>query len=295
MAALHLAEDVAWAAAVEVFFGDFEAVGGLFEDGEFLACFLVVFVDEEDAVGGVGAASDASAELVELGESEAVGVVDEHDGGVGDVDADFDDGGGDEGVDVVLAEVLDDVVFGVAVDASVEECDLVGFESFGPGLVSAGGGLGVDFFGVFDEGVDEVDLASLVELGFEEGGDVFEFVVFADGGDDFAAVLWAFGDGGDVEVAVEGEGEGAWDGGGGHDEDVGGVGVLLDEFGALGDAEFVLFVDDGEVEVWECGVCGVEEGVGADGEVWEVLGELLEWCWVGGGVGLVGDFFIGGA
>jgi hypothetical protein len=33
---------------------------------------------------------------VELGEAEALGVLDDDDGGVGHVDADLDDGGGDE-------------------------------------------------------------------------------------------------------------------------------------------------------------------------------------------------------
>src|SRR5439155_16721657 len=40
---------------------------------------------------------------MELGEAEALGVLDDHDGGVGDVDADFDDGGGNQDLDFVFA------------------------------------------------------------------------------------------------------------------------------------------------------------------------------------------------
>ena len=58
---------------------------------------------DQDAVALVGAAADASAQLVQLREAEALGVLDDHDGGVGNVDADFDDGGGDQDVDFALA------------------------------------------------------------------------------------------------------------------------------------------------------------------------------------------------
>ena len=44
------------------------------------------------------AAPDATAQLVQLGDAEALGVLDEHYGRVGDVDADLDDGRGDEHV-----------------------------------------------------------------------------------------------------------------------------------------------------------------------------------------------------
>ncbi len=74
-------------------------------------------------MGFLRAAADASAKLVELGESEALGVLDDHDGGVGDVDANFDNCGGDEDLRFVLAEALHDVFFFVAGEAPVEEAE----------------------------------------------------------------------------------------------------------------------------------------------------------------------------
>ena len=50
----------------------------------------------QDAVGFGGASAYAAAELVHLGEAETFGVLDDHDGGVGDVYAYFNDRGGDE-------------------------------------------------------------------------------------------------------------------------------------------------------------------------------------------------------
>ena len=130
-AGLGGADELAHATEFEVFFGDFEARGvfghGL-EAGDGVVGGLV---GEEDAVGLFVAAADAAAELVELGEAEAVGVLDNHDSGVGDVDADFDDGGGDEDVDEALAEAFHDVLAGFAGETAVDEADAEIFEPVG--------------------------------------------------------------------------------------------------------------------------------------------------------------------
>ncbi len=283
-AALGGAEEVAGAAEEEVGFGDGEAVGGGGEGVEALEGWGIFAGGGEDAEAFVWAAADAAAELVELGEAEAFGFEDDHDGGVGDVDADFDDAGGDEGGEVVGAEALHDGFFLVWGEAAVEESDGVRGESFLPGEVFFGGGLEGEGVAFVDERVDEVGLAALVELVFEEGGDLGGVGLEADGGGDGAAAGGEFVEEGDVEVAVDGHGEGAGDGGGGHDEDVG-RGALFGEAGALLDAEFVLFVDDGEAEVGEFGVA-VEEGVGADEDLGERGG--------GGGEGVEAVFLAGG-
>ena len=115
------AHEVAGATDAEVGFGDSETVGGFFEELESGGGVRVLAVGDEDAEAFVGATADAAAELVELGEAEAIGVEDEDDGGVRDIDADFDDGGGAEGVDGVGAEAFHEVVFFVGGGAAVEE------------------------------------------------------------------------------------------------------------------------------------------------------------------------------
>ena len=70
------------------------------------------------------AAADAPAKLVELGESEALGVFDDHHGGVGHVDADFDDGCRDEDLRFVFAEALHDFVFFLAREPPVQQAEL---------------------------------------------------------------------------------------------------------------------------------------------------------------------------
>ena len=99
------AEEFSGAAQVQIGFGDVEAVGG--GDHGFQALRALrpsMFLARSGCRCFLRAAADASAKLVELREAEALGVLDDHDGGVGDVDADFDDRGGDEDVDFAAAE-----------------------------------------------------------------------------------------------------------------------------------------------------------------------------------------------
>ncbi len=124
---------------------------------------------------------------MELSEAEAFGVVDDHEVGVGDIDADFDDGGGDEGFEGSVAKIFHDGFFFLGAEFSVDEADVFGAESFLPFGEGIDGGLGVEGFRFIDEGVDEVCLAALGELGFYEVGDVGLFWFLTEGGDDGAA------------------------------------------------------------------------------------------------------------
>ena len=78
---------------------------------------------DEQAQPGVAAAADAAAQLVQLGDAEPVGVEDHHHGRVGDVDADLDDGGGDEHVDVAGGEGLHHPVLVLGRHPAVQHLD----------------------------------------------------------------------------------------------------------------------------------------------------------------------------
>src|SRR5262249_50895135 len=110
-AALLGAEEVAGAAELEVEGGDLEAGAKLgvalqgLDAGAGLVGHGVGRGDDEVAVGPLLGAADAAAELVELGQAEVVGAVDEDGVGPGDVEAALDDGGGAEDVVAALDEV----------------------------------------------------------------------------------------------------------------------------------------------------------------------------------------------
>jgi len=149
-AGLAGAEEFTGAALLEVELGEFEAVLSGDHGVEAGFCLLGdLFAGHEDAIAFGGAATDAPAELVKLGEAEAVGVVDDHDGGVGDVDADLDDGGGDEDVDVAAMETGHGDLFVVRGEAAVEDAEAEAGEGAGAELVVHFGG-GAEF-GFFEE------------------------------------------------------------------------------------------------------------------------------------------------
>ena len=77
------------------------------------------FWRDQDALRFLGAAADASAKLVELGEAEAVGMLDDHHGGVGNVHAYFNYGGGDQDLNFVAAKLVHDGIFFVVLQAAV--------------------------------------------------------------------------------------------------------------------------------------------------------------------------------
>ena len=134
-AGLAGAEEFAGAALLEVEFGEFEAVlSGDHGVETGLGLFGDAVASHQDAIASGCATADAAAKLVELGEAEAVGVIDDHDGGVGDVDADLDDGGGDEDVDVAALEASHGDLFVVGGEAAMEQAE-----------AQAGQGAGAEF------------------------------------------------------------------------------------------------------------------------------------------------------
>ena len=157
---------------------------------------------------------------MELGETEAVGIFYEHDGGAGYVYTDFDDGGGDEDVGLTAAEGCHGLFALVAGHAGMEGCDSCVFEE--PPLESL-----VDLFDsghlfAFDRGDDDESLLALCDALGEDFIGVGSLGGAEDSCFNWLSARGELVDGGLVEVAEEGHGDGAGDGGRGHDQDMGG-------------------------------------------------------------------------
>ena len=104
---LARAEQLAAAAQLEVDLGELEAVGRRDERLEALLRRLgqlLLRARDEQAVRLLGAAPDAAAQLVQLGEAEPVGFLDDHHRRVRDVDADLDHRRRDEHVELARVE-----------------------------------------------------------------------------------------------------------------------------------------------------------------------------------------------
>ena len=212
------AEEIACATEFEVFFGEDEAIGGGFHGFHAFGGNLAIGLIEEDAIGLPLATADTSTELVELGEPEAFGVFDDHYAGIGHVYADFDDGGGDEDIGIAVDEIFHYFGFLGGFKFAVHEGDgEVRGEGLAEGFDIGGGGFGIDIFAFVDEGADDIDLAAFGDL-FADKGIYAGAIAFVDMECfDLLAARGEFVHDGDIEVAVEDEGEGAGDWSGCHD------------------------------------------------------------------------------
>lgn len=185
--------------------------------------------------------SDATAKLIELGEAELVGILDDEGVGVGDVESGFDDGGADEDINFALDESDHDRFEFFLIHLSVTDGDA---------------GLGDEFFDFFGDVIDAVDAVedeeNLSASGeFAEDGFANDFVGFwTDEGTHWETTGWGVVDERHLSDVHEGHAESAGDGGGAHGED-----INIDADGFKGffvfDSEFLFFVNDEESEVFE--------------------------------------------
>ncbi len=211
--------------------------------------------------------------MVEIGEAEAIGAVDEDGVGVGDVDSGFNDGGGEEDVCFVVNEGVHDGFEIVFVHLAVADEDACFGDEFSE--------FPMDHFDGFDAVVEEEDLAAALD--FAAYGIAYDTIVISDdGGGDGEAIGGRCIDGGHVSCAHECHVEGARDGGGGESEDVD-LAEEVFEFLFMCDAETLFFIDYSEAEVFVGDITG-DEAVGADDHVDGAV------CEAGDGVADFGGF-----
>lgn len=119
-------------------------------------------------------------------------------------------------------------------------------------------------------------MASFVQLTVHEVRGFGQFVMRADEGAHGDASGWHFVEEGQIKVAIQGQREGAGDGGGGHDQHVR-MRFLRGKFGPLAHAEFVLFVDDHEGGASDS-LGSEEQGMRADDDSWPIGIRLFFAC-----------------
>ena len=104
--------------------GDDEAVGRVGQRLEPLAALVGQrILIQQDAERLVRTAADAAAQLVQLRQAEPLGVLDQHDRGVRDVDADFDHRRRDQDVELAAREGLHHAVLRVLLHPPVQQRD----------------------------------------------------------------------------------------------------------------------------------------------------------------------------
>ena len=212
------------------------------------------------------APAHAAAKLVQLRQAEPFGILNQHQGGVGNVHADFDHTRADQNIEFAGGEGAHHLVLFGAPETAVEEPDAQIGEDL---LAQTGMGVhrcaDIQRFTLFDEWIDDIALAAVTHLPPQKTVEAFPIRGLEPLGFDRRPARGHFVDDTHIEVAVNGERETARDWRGAHYEQMGdGVPPALVTDGCpLADAKAVLLVDHDKAEVGELHILLDERG-GAD-------------------------------
>lgn len=200
---------------------------------------------------------------MELGQSEPLGPVDEHDRRIGHVDADFDDAGSHQKLYITAGKGFHDGFFLFPGHLSVDEAAAKPGKYRRPQLVIQGRGrLEVHVFRFFHEGTDDVTLLTGFHRLFHERIDAPAHGFTHSIGLDDLPSRWQVADGGHVEVAVQRQRQRAGNGRRRHVQRVRRPALFLQGF-PLAHAKTVLFIGHDEPQGRKLHVV-LDECVGAD-------------------------------
>ena len=254
---------VARSAQFQIGFGNAETIVGIAHDINALACLLTELEwCDEDAETLVGTTAYASSELVELRESEALGVENHHDGGIRHIHTHLDHGGGDEDLGLTTYKALHLSFLLTGFHATMHLTEMELGECLFQYLVAVFQILEVRFLGFLNQREDNIDLAPLTDLLADAIVERGHTRVEDMGGSYRFTTWWQLIDDAHVEIAIKRHGEGAWDRCGSHHQYVRRILTLAPEFGSLGYSETVLLIDHNHSQTGEL-YCVFDDGMGA--------------------------------
>src|SRR5512147_40821 len=160
-AGLACAEELAGSAHHKVAPRHLETIAGLVYDFQALARgFGQRLFEEQDAVALLRATADAAPQLMELCEAEALGVLDDHQGRVGNVDPDLDHRRGHQHVDLPGNKILHHAGFLRSCELAVQQPDTQPGQQFVDVHMRFGRRGGLDRIACLDQWTNPVGLAS---------------------------------------------------------------------------------------------------------------------------------------
>ena len=117
---LARAEEIAGAAQLQILLGYLEAVVRFGHDLQTRLSRLVIIIGDEHAIAFVLAAPDAAAQLVQLAQTETVGIFDYHKRRIRHVHADLNHRGGNKDIYISSNEALHNVIFLFGLELAVD-------------------------------------------------------------------------------------------------------------------------------------------------------------------------------
>ena len=175
---------------------------------------------------------------------------DDHHGGVGHIDPDFDHGCRHQNIERRFGfscEPGHDRVFFLAAHTSVDQPDPVPEPLLQGGVAGRCGG-DIDGFGFLHQRADPEHLAAAVDLASHPRDRVIEAIHRCGAGDDRLAAGGLVAQLGFIEVAIGGQHQGSRDRRGGHQQHIDRV-ALIGQQHALMDPKPVLLINDGKREI----------------------------------------------
>ena len=268
---LARAEEIAGAAQTQILLGDLKAVVGLAHDRKAGLDLLALVVRDKDAPALVPAAPDAAAQLMELAEAEALGILDDHQRGVRHVHADLDDRRRDEDIRLAADKGGHDRVLVLRLHPPVDTAhgERREFPRKLPGVLL--GGFQFLFarrlvvLVVLHLRADDEDLTPLPHQLADKAVEARAIALVHGEGIHLLPSGGQLVDDRNIQIAVDHQRQRARDRRGGHDEHMG-LFPLADQRRALSDTEAVLLVRDDEAEARIGHVLG-KEGVRADDKI----------------------------
>ena len=220
----------------------------------------------EDAVALGAAPAHPAPELMELAQTEPVRVLDHHQGSVGHIHANFDDGSGHQHIRLALGKAGHNLLLLHPLHLAVEQGHpQVREDGLLQGLCPGGGGLHVQLLVLLHRRAHH---KALVPFGY----------LLADEGVDPGPVALPYQEGlhrlpsrgqliqhGDLQVAIHQKGQGPGDGRCRHDQQMGGL-SLGGKLAALTHAEAVLLIGDDKAQILKFGAVG-DQGVGTHRQI----------------------------
>ena len=177
-------------------------------------------------------------------------VLNEHDGGVRDIDSNFDDGRGDEYVTLTRRKCGHRLFLLFAFEPAVKECDAVSCKNCRQFLEALGSRFQIDFFGLFNYGIDDIGLMSLFQFASNHFVNALGVALHDMDGSDWRPTGGHLINDGEIEIAVQRHSQCPGNRSCRHNERIG-IFTLCHELQALDYTKTVLLVDDDHPEVSE--------------------------------------------
>ena len=156
---------IAGATQLHVLLGDDKAVVGLSHHLQAVTCIAAQIASRhEDTVTLIGPTPYPAPQLVQLREAETLGILDDHDRGIGDIDTHFDNSSCHEDVRLTRGKEHHLVVFLGGFHATMHHGHVVMRKNILDLLKALLKGMKIEFLILLDEGIYDIGLPTLLEL-----------------------------------------------------------------------------------------------------------------------------------